>query len=225
MSKISVVIADDHALFREGVCRFLENEEDMECVATAEDGEQAVKLTQELLPDVVLIDVAMPKVNGIDAAKQIKAVCPGTAVVMLSAYKYNYYILACIQVGVEGYLLKDMPRSALISAIRLVHAGEGVYNLKAVGKVLSELATNRVRGKSVLSKLNSRELQVLRLAAMGMGNQEIGSELGISKHTVATHFVNIFRKLGVESRTEATLYALKEGWFTVEDLSQHRTGN
>jgi DNA-binding NarL/FixJ family response regulator len=213
VKKIRILVADDHTLVRDGLCQLLETQEDLEVVGRAEDGEVAVRLAKELLPDVAIIDVVMPKMNGIDAAKQIKKVNPTTAILIVSAHKYRHYVLACMKAGVSGYMLKDTPPGELSNAIRMVHAGKGVFDLQATDKMLQDLVANKDK-----EKLGTRELEVLKLAAKGMGNKEIGNELDISDHTVGSHLVNIFRKLGVQSRTEAILYALKEGWFTVDDL-------
>lgn len=218
MEKIRVLVADDHVLVRDGLCQLLEAQEDLECVARAKNGEEAVKLANKFLPDVAIIDVAMPEMNGIEAARQIKAACPSTAILIVSAYKYSYYVLACIRAGVDGYLLKDTPRDEFVSTIRAVHAGKRVFDVKAIDGILHDIATKKDTARLGLGELGTRELQVLKLAAMGMGNKEIGHELGITADTVGSHFVNIFRKLGVQSRTEAVLYALKEGWFNIDDL-------
>ena len=218
MEKIKLLIADDHPPFREGLSKLLEEEPDMEVVAKPADGDEAVNLAKQLQPDVAILDVAMPKLNGIEAAKQIKAACPNTAILMISAYGYEPYLLASLQAGATGYLLKSSPLRELISAVRSVHSGQAVFDLKAVGKVLDRLAVNQ--GGEVVSRqrLQSRELQVLRLTAKGISNKEIGKELKISDRTVQTHLIRIFRKLGVSSRTEAVLRALREGWLTLDEL-------
>ncbi len=220
MEKIKVLVADDHTLFSEALCPLLKSEGDMDCVALAEDGEEAVRLAKELLPDVALIDIEMPKMDGIEAAKQIKTACPTTAVIIVSGYKYAHYILASVEAGVDGYLLKHTPRRELINAIRMVHSGQGVFSLEATAKVLRGIATEKYREKISLGLLRPRELEVLKMTARGMTNKEIAAELCISPHTVGTHLVNIFRKLGVDTRTEATLYTLKEGLLTVNDLTR-----
>jgi len=218
LEKIKLLIADDHPPFREGLSKLLEEEPDMEVVAKPADGDEAVNLAKQLQPDVAILDVAMPKLNGIEAAKQIKAACPNTAILMISAYGYEPYLLASLQAGATGYLLKSSPLRELISAVRSVHSGQAVFDLKAVGKVLDRLAVNQ--GGEVVSRqrLQSRELQVLRLTAKGISNKEIGKELKISDRTVQTHLIRIFRKLGVSSRTEAVLRALREGWLTLDEL-------
>jgi DNA-binding NarL/FixJ family response regulator len=219
MEEIRILIADDHPLFREGLCRLFQDEKDMECVAMAEDGKEAVRLTQELCPDVAILDVNMPELTGIDAARQIKKTCPKTAILMLSAYKYNHYVITSLQAGVDGYLLKNTPRSELIEAIRMIHSGKGVFNLEAISKVLRKLTSGTGSAKSGPDGLRSRELEVLKLAARGMSNKQISRELNITDNTVGTHLVNVFRKLGVESRTEAALYALKEGLISTDDIA------
>ncbi len=219
MGKIRVLIADDHPLFREGLCRLFQDEEGLECIAMAEDGEEAVKLTQELRPDVAILDVNMPKLTGIDAARQIKQTCPKTAVLMLSAYKYNHYVIASIQAGVDGYLLKNTPRSELIESIRMIHSGKGIFNIEAISKILRRLTSGTDSAESGANELRKRELEVLKLTARGMSNKQISSELNITDNTVGTHLVNIFRKLRVESRTEAALYALKEGLISTDDIA------
>lgn len=218
VEKIHILVADDHPAFREGLCRLLEDEKDLEIVAKAEDGEQAVKLALQLKPDVVVIDVDMPKLNGIEAAKQIKAICPTIAILMVSAFSYQSYILASLRAGAAGYLLKSAPLRELISAIRLVCAGEGVFDLKATSKILYRLTAETGNDFRAFEPLNRRELDVLKLAAKGMSNRGIAEKLFISARTVQTHLVNIFGKLQVGSRTEAVLRALKEGWLSFDDL-------
>ncbi len=165
----------------------------------------------------------MPNMNGIEATKEIKKSCPNTAVIVISAFKYDHYILSCIEAGAEGYLLKEnVLGESLLSAIRMVHAGETVYNREA-SKIMCKLAAERGKAKIGSSELSNRKLQVLKLAIQGMSNKEIGSKLCIRDQTVATHFVNIFRKLKVESRTKAVLYALKKGWVSIDDLGKSET--
>ena len=218
MEKIRVLIADDHPAFREGLCQLIEHEEDLECVAKPADGEEAVRLAIELLPDVAIIDIAMPKLNGIEAARQIKAARPAIAILMVSAFGYESYILASLRAGAAGYLLKNAPLRELTNAIRSVHVGEAVFDLKAASKILRRLADDKGEKRGGLEELQPRELEVLRLAGKGMSNKEIAGELVLSERTVQTHLVNIFRKLGVGSRTEAVLHALREGWLTLDDL-------
>ena len=217
VKKIKILVADDHKLFRDGLASLLERSGDIECVALAQDGEEAVTLTRELAPDVVLIDVAMPKLDGIETAKLIKSARPRTAVLMLSAYKDDSYVFACMQAGVNGYLLKNMPPDALINAIRTAHAGETVFSHEATSGLLSKLLTAADKTTVGPGGLHSRELQILSLAARGMTNKQISAQLCLSPNTVRTHFANIFKKLGASSRTEAVAYAIKEGLIKAEE--------
>jgi DNA-binding NarL/FixJ family response regulator len=218
MDRIKVVVADENPIFREGLCRLLEDENDLEAVGTAADGQEAVRLTKQVLPDVAIIDVAMPTVNGIEAATHIKAACPDTAILMMSAYRHESYMLASLRAGATGYLLKNVSLRDLVNAIRLVHAGEGVFDLKVAGKMLRRAAGDKGEERRNLKGLRQRELEVLRLVAKGLGNKEIAAELVISERTVQTHLVNIFRKLRVSSRTAAVFTALNEGWLNLDEL-------
>jgi NarL family two-component system response regulator LiaR len=218
MQRIKIVVADENPIFREGLCRLLEDENDLEAVGTAADGEEVVRLARQVLPDVAIIDVAMPRVNGIEAATHIKAACPGTAILMMSAYRHESYMLSSLRAGATGYLLKNVSLRDLVNAIRLVHAGEGVFDLKVASKMLSRAAGDKGEGRRNLKGLRHRELEVLRLVAKGLGNKEIAAELVVSERTVQTHLVNIFRKLRVPSRTAAVFSALNEGWLTLDEL-------
>jgi NarL family two-component system response regulator LiaR len=218
VNKIRVLVADDHALFREGLSRLIDGESDLECVAMAADGNEAVELTRELLPEVVLLDISMPKMDGIEAAKQIKDSCPTIAIIILSAYKYPHYVYECLNAGLDGYLLKSTERSRLINAIRMVYAGSVVFNLEALAQIRHTPSTSRYSGKVSSMGLDSLDIQILKLAAEGMSNQKIAQELNISENTIGSHLVKAFRKLGVQSRTEAVMSVLKEGYFTIENL-------
>jgi NarL family two-component system response regulator LiaR len=220
VEKIRLLIADDHPTFRDGLRRILEDEEDFECVGTASDGVEAVALAKKLEPDVVLIDINMPRLRGAEAAKEIRKSCPNVAIIMLSAFDYEAYIVASLQSGARGYLLKSTSLEKLTSSIRLVHRGESVLDIKATDKLVRRLQPQAEENDSKgaeFQRLYKRELQVLELAARGMSNKEIASELAISERTVQTHLVNIFKKLGATSRTQAVLYALKEGWVSLDD--------
>ena len=219
MNKIKVLIADDHPAFREGLSQLLRKQEDLEVIAEASDGQQAIELAKDLKPDVVLIDIAMPGINGIETAKQIKGICPQTAIVMLTAYDYQSYILACLQIRASGYLLKSSPVSEIVNAIRSAHSGHGVFNLKVLSAAMKRWAGEKKYEGMALEQLYKRELQILRLVAKGMSNKEIAQQLFISERTVQTHVHRIFEKLGVSSRTEAVLCCVREGWLTMEDLS------
>ncbi|MDD4924846.1 MAG: response regulator transcription factor [Dehalococcoidales bacterium] len=216
MTKITVVIADDHPGFREGLVSSLKHEQDLEVIGVASDGEEALKLVREHKPDVVVLDVTMPKLNGLEATRLIKQECPKTAVLVVTAFGYQSYVLNSLRAGAAGYLLKTTPVSQLVGAIRLVHVGEGVFDFKTVGTLLRRMENGKV--KSGIDELQNRQLEVLKLAARGMSNKEIAGSLEITERTVQTHLVSIFKKLGVSSRTEAVLRALREGWITLDDL-------
>jgi len=216
--KIRVLVADDHPVFREGLCRFLEEEKDLEVIARPADGVETVRLAKELRPDVAIVDVVMPHLGGIEVAREIKIACPTTAILMLSAYDYESYLLASLQAGVAGYILKSTPISELINSVRLVHAGRAIFDLRGIKKVISYVSVDSESGRGI-KRLRRRELEILELASRGMTNKAIGEELGVSQRTVQTHLFNIFRKLEVSSRTEAVFRALREGWLTPDDLS------
>lgn len=215
MDKIRVIIADDHELVRDGLCRILESEEDMDCVGVAKNGIEAVELVEELRPDVALIDVAMPDMDGIETTRKIKKIHPGTSVLIVSAYDYEYFVLACLDAEADGYVLKaNLPGKDLISAVRMVHRGASVFDRES-SKLMRKLAAGKGKQIAGPSELAQRELEVLRLATKGLSNKQIALELGISNQTVGTHFVNIFRKLNVQSRMEAVLHALGKGWIRI----------
>ncbi len=220
VDKIKILLAEDHVIVREGTRELVQREPDMEVVGEADDGEEAVQLAGKLQPDVVIMDIALPKLNGIEATKQIKALYPATAVLILTAYDNDQYIFALLEAGAAGYLLKTVRGHELIDAIRAVSVGESVLHPKIARKVLSRfmpLAT-KPSEERVTELLSERELEVLKLAAKGMSNKDIAEQLFLSVRTVQSHLANIFTKLDVGSRTEAILCGLRRGWFTLEDL-------
>jgi DNA-binding NarL/FixJ family response regulator len=218
MSKVKVLIADDHPTFCEGLHSLLRHEDDMEAVGIACDGEEAVRLAGDLGPDVVVMDIAMPKLNGIDAMRRIKQRQPTVAVLVLSAYGYSPYVFSALEAGAAGYLLKNVPLREVLNSIRAVSIGEAVLDRGVADKVLRSLAKSWRGGVGKGVQLQQRELEILRLGAKGLNNDEIAQKLTISPRTVQTHFTHIFNKLEVGSRIEAILHALKEGWLILDDL-------
>ncbi|MFC2024080.1 response regulator [Chloroflexota bacterium] len=208
-SKIRVILVDDHTLFREGLVEIIDKEPDMSVITAVDNGKDAVTQASKLKPDVMVIDIAMPSMNGIEVAGQIKTQNPEIGILILTAYPYGYYIRACIEREVDGFLLKTSRRNELVNAVRMIHGGKSIFDSLVTRDVLK--AASKTVPNSQSGFLHERELEVIGLAAKGMSNKHIAAELGISSHTVATHFINIFRKLGVETRTEAVLHAFKAG--------------
>jgi NarL family two-component system response regulator LiaR len=221
MSKIKVLIADDHTVVREGTRRMLEQEDDIEVVAEANDGEEAVKIATSIKPDVVLMDISMPVLDGIEATKQIKAQTPSVAILILSAYDDDQFVFSLLEAGAAGYLLKSVRGRELVEAIRSVYAGESVLHPSVARKVLNRFghASEKAAERAPVELLSEREMEVLKLLTRGLSNKEIADELCISIRTVQGHLGNIFNKLQISSRTEAVVRALKEGWVTLEDIS------
>ncbi|MBL7201389.1 MAG: response regulator transcription factor [Anaerolineae bacterium] len=219
MDPITVMLVEDHVLMREGTRELLDREEDIQVIAEAGDGEQAVWLANTQRPDVIIMDIAMPKLNGLEATRTIKAANPGCAVLVLTAYDDDQYVFAFLEAGAAGYLLKDVSIDELIKAIRAVYAGESVLHPAVARKVIDYFVGRKELQQVDLEsdQLTAREQEVLKLAAKGMTNREIASELSISPRTAQVHLSNIFAKLGVGSRTEAVLYALRKGWLPLAD--------
>ena len=219
MEKIRLLIADDHPTFLEGLSRLLQDEEDLECIATTADGKEAIELTKEYKPDIAVIDVSMPRVNGIEATRQIRKSCPDTRVLMVSAFDYHSYILSSLQAGAAGYMLKDTPLPELVSSIRLVYRGKSVLDQRAANIIVGDVGTSEDIIPKGLETLPLREVEILKLTAKGMSNKEISDKLFISERTVQTHLIRIYRKLRVNSRTKAVTHALSAGWLTIDDLN------
>jgi NarL family two-component system response regulator LiaR len=216
---IRILLADDHAFVRQGTRELLDKQPDLEVVAEAGDGREAVQLAIKRRPDVVIMDFSMPYLNGIEATRQIKAVAPSIAILVLTAYDSEQYIFAFLEAGAAGYLLKDVSVDELVRAIRAVHAGESILHPAITRKVIGRFAQPIDKGgsSSGSDQVTGRELEVLRLAARGLSNRDISRTLDISVRTVQTHLSNVFNKMGVGSRTEAVMFGLRNGLITMED--------
>ena len=221
MNKITVIIADDHELFREGTRNLIDKEPDIEVIGEVVNGKEAIELTIRLQPNIVLMDIAMPVINGIEATRQIKANQPSTAVIILTAYDNDQYIVALLEAGAAGYLLKNVSGNELLNAIRSVYAGEAVLHPAIARKVFNYFnpADHKQDELSDEPEVSEREMEILKLAAKGMSNQDIADSLFLSRRTIQAHLGNIFRKLNVGSRTEAVLHAIRKGWIKVDDLA------
>lgn len=223
MGRLRVLVAEDHHLVAEGTRLLIEREPDMEVVAQARDGLQAVQLASSLQPDVALLDVRMPALNGVLAAARIVELCPGTRVLILSAYDDEEYVVEALEAGAHGYLLKTASPQELVEAVRAVARGEFVlppelaYRMARRWAIRHASPDERSAGEPPLT---SRELQVLRLVARGLRNKEIAAQLGVSVRTVEAHIHSILNKLGASSRTEAVVHGVARGWFTAEPESE-----
>lgn len=221
MSNIKILIADDHAVVREGTRQILEQEPDMDVIGEAADGEEAVRLAGSLKPDVAIVDISMPKMDGIEATRQIKALYPTMVVLILSAYDDDQFVFSLLEAGAAGYLLKSVRGSELVEAVRAVYNGESALHPSIARKVLNRFvpAPDKSPKQEPSEVLTDRELEVLKLTTRGLSNQEIADELFLSLRTVQAHISHIFNKLQVSSRTEAVVRALKEGWVSLADDS------
>ena len=211
---IRVLIVDDHALFRRGLQMVLEGEEDIDVVGEASDGAEAVKKAEDATPDVVLMDVRMPKRSGIEATRVIKDTLPSTRILMLTISDEEADLYEAIKAGASGYLLKEISIDEVANAVRQVNQGQSLISPSMASKLLSEFATmvkrRDERSQMPGPRLTERELQVLQLVAKGMNNKDIGDELFISENTVKNHVRNILEKLLLHSRMEAVVYAVRE---------------
>jgi NarL family two-component system response regulator LiaR len=215
-----ILIVDDHAMLREGMRNLLEQEKDFELVGEAADGEEAVELAGKLKPDIIIMDIVMPKMNGVEATRQIKRVSPSTALLILTAYSDIRYIIGLLEAGACGYLLKNSPGKEVIRAIRAVRSGESVLDSEVTRKLVQRLATLSKTPESGQTggPLTAREMEILKWASRGMSNKELSEKLSISLRTVKAHMTNIFNKLGCSSRTDAIIKGLKQGYIDLDDI-------
>lgn len=220
MEKTTVLIADDHPLLRDGLSLLLQKEVDFEVVGLASDGEEAVKIAGEKSPDIVLMDIEMPKIDGLEATRQIKARNPGTSVLVLTVHDDEEYIAAFLEAGAAGYLLKTTYGKELVQAIRAVNLGVFVLDTQIGPNVFRAFAlrTNRTSSIKAGEKLSDDELEVAKLVGQGMTNEEIAKKLSVSLRAVKNRLSDIFSKLGVNSRTEAITTCLLNGVLSIEDI-------
>ncbi|MEJ2710618.1 MAG: response regulator transcription factor [Anaerolineales bacterium] len=219
---IRILLADDHVMLRQGTVALLEREADIEVVGQADNGRQAVELAHRLRPDIVVMDVRMPELSGVEATRQIRERFPAVQVLVLTAHDDEQYIFSLLEAGASGYLLKNAPISELVKAIHQVHEGKSPLSPAIARKIVVRMSSNdeaspdSTQEDESQSSLTARELEVLHLLAQGMSNRAIAESLTISDRTVHAHLSNIFSKMGVSSRLEAVLSAIQRGWLTLE---------
>lgn len=224
----SIIIIDDHQLFREGVKRILEFESTFEVVAEGDDGNEAVRLVEAYQPDVVIMDINMPQLNGVEATKQLVRQFPNTKVIILSIHDDENYVTHALKTGASGYLLKEMDSDALIQAVKVVADGGSYLHPRVTHNLVREYrrlvsdsfgespASNVTEIRRPLHLLTRRECEVLQLLADGQSNRTIGETLFISEKTVKNHVSNILQKMNVNDRTQAVVLAIKNGWVEVK---------
>ncbi|HKG58453.1 MAG TPA: response regulator transcription factor [Pyrinomonadaceae bacterium] len=211
MSKLRIMLADDHETVREGLKMIVNAQDDMEVVGFAGDGREAVTKAQELLPDVLVMDISMPKLNGLKATEKLNAVCPQVKVLTLSRHADDGYIRELLAAGACAYVLKQSAPGELIHAIRAVAAGGKYIDPKLAAKVMGSYSDRGPRGEAK-GNLSDRESEVLRLIALGYSNKEIATHLSLSVKTIEVHKANAMRKLNITSRIDLVRYAIFQGW-------------
>ena len=214
--QIRLLIADDHAIVRSGIRALLETVDDIAVIGEAADGQQAVDAVARHQPDVVLMDLEMPVLDGIEAIQQVMARWPETRILVLTSFASDDRVFPAVKAGALGYLLKDSEPDALIQAIRQVHRGESSLHPKIARKLMQELSRPPAQ-PTTADPLTAREVEVLQVVAQGLSNQEIADKLVISEATVRSHISNILSKLHLASRTQVALYALREGYASLDD--------
>ncbi len=229
MHKITVMLVDDHPVFRQGLRRVLEGEDDIEVIAEVDDGREALRQAKQLVPDVMLLDINLPGMNGLQVARALKDTLLEINIIMLTAYHDDQQVFHAIRAGASAYFPKDVSPRRLIEAVRLVYQGhyvieDRVLSKPQVGEWLlkqfeqTEAGANGELG-SLMVPLSPREMEILQQIAQGKSNKEVAYELGISRQTVKNHMTNILRKLAVNDRTQAAIYALRRGWIRLQDIS------
>lgn len=215
MKSLRVLIAEDHAVVREGTRQILERDPAIDVVGEADNGQQAIDLTKSLRPDILVLDLRLPVLSGIEAAKRITAECPETRILVLSAYDDEDYVAAAMEAGASGYLLKTAHGDEVVNAIHSISQGEVVLQSGIAAKLWKSRSQQSARERGDLELPTDREMEILRLAAKGLRNKEIARDLGLSVRTVEGHLSHLFSKLGVTSRTEAILMGGAHGWYSL----------
>lgn len=214
---ISLIITDDHALVRQGIRAFLELQPDLTVLGEADSGEAAVRMAAELVPDVMLMDLVMPGIGGVEATRQVKQVSPHSQIIVLTSYHEDEYIFPALRAGALSYVLKDVGPDELADTVRKAARGESVLHPRVAARVVQELRGTRRDTPNLFTDLSDRELEVLRLIADGLSNAEIANKLIISEKTVKGHVSNILGKLHMMDRTQAAVYAWQQGLMARRD--------
>jgi DNA-binding NarL/FixJ family response regulator len=214
---VRVLLAEDHTLVRDGTRALLEAAGDILVVAEAAHGEAAVEMALRFRPDVALIDIGLPRLNGIEVIRRIKAALPDTRLLALTVHDEEEYVIAAILAGAVGYVLKNIPGRDLVKAVRSVLAGDSILDPEVVHQVFGRVAQTADTGIRREELLTDREREVLQIAASGCSNREIALRLSVSNRTIQCHLSHIFKKLNVVSRTEAVVVALKKGWVSLDE--------
>ena len=215
--KISLLLTDDHAIVRQGIRAFLELQPDLMVIGEADSGENAVRMAAELAPDIVLMDLVMPGIGGVEATRQVKQVSPHSQVIVLTSYHEDEYIFPALRAGALSYVLKDVGPEELADIVRKAACGESILHPRVAARVVQELRGTRTDTPNIFTELSERELDVLRLIADGRSNAEIASKLVISEKTVKGHVSNILSKLHMMDRTQAAVFAWQQGFVTRRD--------
>ncbi|MBN1994991.1 MAG: response regulator transcription factor [Anaerolineae bacterium] len=226
MAKTSVMLVDDHSLFRQGLRRVLEAEEDLEVIMEVADGEEALRLAKQLAPDVVIMDINLPRMNGLQVTRELKHAVPEIAIIMLTAYHDDEQIFHSVRAGAAAYFPKDVTPRRLVEAVRQVSQGNYVIDDEVLDKPevaswllqqFDKVAYIDGLPNEMFAPLSPREMEILQHIAKGQSNKEVAYELGISRQTVKNHMTSILRKLAVNDRTQAALYAVRRGWIRLHD--------